>query len=145
MRPLINADKSGMNGGRPAAWSLHAYKSSHRPEAEGRDKVRGYLNAINQGSSRPKLWLTEQGGRYDIRPNPAPLRDHCNLMRFREFDDRIARYYQYLLVGPRRGNPTDDFDSALVGVDSMGREVERKQYDVYRYYSAATGNGNTAC
>lgn len=98
------------------------------------------------GSSRPKLWLTEQGGRYDIDPpNATPLRDHCNLMTFRRFDDRITRYYQYLLVGPVRGNPADRFDSALVGRDSMGREVERKQYDVYRYYTAGTGTGNTAC
>ena len=106
-----------------------------------------FLKAIKTpGGHAPKLWLTEQGGRYSLpagadgSSTPTPEQDVCRLMQFRNFDDRITRFYYYNLVGPAPGQAP--FDSALVKLNADGSRVKRPQYDTYRFYSAGEGAHN---
>lgn len=137
---------SGMKR-KASAWALHAYSSGHRPLAVAKERIDMFLKAIKTpGGNAPKLWLTEQGGRYSLpagadgSATPTPEQDVCRLMQFRNFDDRITRFYYYNLVGPFPGQAP--FDSALVKLNADGSRVKRPQYDTYRFYSAGQGAPN---
>ena len=132
---------------RASAWALHTYSSGHRPLAVAEQRIDMFLKAIKTpGGHAPKLWLTEQGGRYSLpagadgSSTPTPEQDVCRLMQFRNFDDRITRFYYYNLVGPAPGQAP--FDSALVKLNADGSRVKRPQYDTYRFYSAGEGAHN---
>ncbi len=156
LRLAVRRFKTGMNRSQPAAaWALHAYGLSENKNPNGtdrnstlsktREEVTKFLTAIGP---TPKLWLTEQGGRYDV-PNASDasaLGAECRLMRFREFSDRITRFFHYELTGPTDADVAggEKFDSALISRRGSS-STKRDQFDVYRFFSAKTGFGYDKC
>lgn len=145
--------KDGMSYGsnKPSAWALHPYHTMHLSPADAEARIARFFTAIGSG---PNLWLTEGGGRVYLYGSVRAKTDLCNLMKFPTFDSRITRLYQYQLVGPSVSaddgkdphgsvNPNDKFDSALIENDHYadGHDAlnKRNLYDVFRYYSAASG------
>ncbi len=90
------------------------------------------------------MWLPPPACSNDVpsATDASALRAECRLMRFREFSDRITRFFHYELTGPKAGK--EAFDSALIGLrtPSLGK---RDQFDVYRFFSAKTGFGYDKC
>lgn len=138
-------------GYKPHAWAYHAYYAAYngtgtKPWVERFDKFLKATSSGAAGSKNSRIWLTEQGVRYDL-----PRVNYCEdvgdqhmkrLLALPRRGKRITRFYYYAWFGGARHdqeNPPkkNEFDSGLVDVNTPdandgNRARARKAFFTYK-------------
>lgn len=153
----------GLNKQEPSVWAWHAYSAGYAGLTDKRNRRTGaritqtrsvkrlarYIDATDYFSKDdPRIWLTEQGGRYDLHVNPtygneasatalasadADLGYLLDLPFHPSTKNRITRFLVYGWVGeaPRAPSTLSTFDSGLLDVFDSNRPA-RAMYNTFK-------------